>query len=114
MVPLPPYEFFRLWEVPREGFSERAFEVFQEAGADFHTCNDYGISSLPLLASTDVDRQYASRETAISEVVQRFKFLMDLGLDPMAEDAHQRTSLDVAAACGSEHVLKLFKREPVE
>lgn len=114
MVPLPPFEFFRPWEAPSEGFSERAFEVFQEAGADFLTCDDYGISSLHLLASTDVARQYASREAAISEVVQRFKFLMDLGLDPMAEDAQQRTSLDVAAACGSEHVLKLFKREPVE
>lgn len=114
MVPLPPFEFFRPWEAPSEGFSERAFEVFQEAGADFFTCNDYGISSLHLLASTDFVRQYASRDTAISEIVQRFKFLMDLGLDPMAEDAQQRTSLDVAAACGNEHVLKLFKREPVE
>lgn len=39
---------------------------------------------------------YAGRATW--NVVQRFKFLMVLGLDPMAEDARRRTSLDVAAA----------------
>ncbi|KAJ5198176.1 uncharacterized protein N7498_007293 [Penicillium cinerascens] len=45
-------------------------------------------------------------------LVQRFQFLMDMGLDPMLEDTQQRTSLDIAAACGNEHILKLFKQNP--
>ena len=32
----------------------------------------------------------------------------------MAEDGSQRTSLDVAAACDGEHILKLFERKPME
>jgi ankyrin repeat protein len=36
---------------------------------------------------------------------------MGLGVDPMLEDTQQRTSLDHAAACGNEHILKLFKQK---
>jgi hypothetical protein len=51
---------------------------------------------------------------AMKTLSGRFTFLMQLGLDPMAEDAQLRTSLDVAAACGSEHILKIFERKPME
>jgi hypothetical protein len=51
---------------------------------------------------------------AYVEIVELFKMLMAKGLDPMVEDARQRTSLDVAAAFGSEHNLKLFERKPME
>ena len=53
-------------------------------------------------------------EAPTANLVSWFKFLMDMGLDPMLEDAQQRTSLDVAAACSHEHILKLFKPKPME
>lgn len=36
---------------------------------------------------------------------------MDMVLDPRAEDRKQRTPLDVAAPCGNEGILALFRRD---
>jgi hypothetical protein len=61
-----------------------------------------------------VNQRLGRNDAAASEIVERFKVLMKMGLDPMAEDSRQRTSLDIAAACGGEHILKLFERKPME
>ncbi|KAJ6103909.1 ankyrin 2-3/unc44 [Penicillium sp. IBT 16267x] len=91
------------------------FDVFKDAGADLFVSNDEGTTLLHLLAArqpnTSGPRNPQKDRDAI---VGRFKYLMELGLDPMAEDAQQRTSLDIAAAYGSEHIIKLFKRETME
>jgi hypothetical protein len=54
------------------------------------------------------------RKKKPSNMRYKIKILMSMGLDPMAEGMQQRTSLDVAAACGSEHILKLFERKPMD
>ncbi|OJJ78555.1 uncharacterized protein ASPGLDRAFT_182453 [Aspergillus glaucus CBS 516.65] len=94
-------------------FNDPVFKFFREAGADFFARNNAQSSLLHLLAAIKVDTIFGSKSTPLV-IVERFKCLMDLGLDPMAEDARQRTSLDVAAACGSEHIQKLFERKPME
>ncbi|GLI72424.1 hypothetical protein PoHVEF18_000600 [Penicillium ochrochloron] len=91
---------------------------FKGRGADFRTLNDARTSLLHVVAGRKIskDRFFRKEElkAAMENHVKWFKFLMDMGLDPMLEDAQQRTSLDVAAACGNEHILKLFKQKPME
>ena len=94
--------------------TEPILEFFRDAGADFFTRENAGSSLLQILASTKIAIGFYAKEES-EGIVPRFIFLMNLGLDPMAEDLQQRTSLDVAAAaCGSEHILKLFKQNPME
>ena len=97
-----------------EEFEDPCFRVFQSVGADFFAVNNAGSSLLHILAGKKVNRRFVRNKGAGSEIVQRFKVLMKMGLDPMAEDSRQRTSLDIAAACGREHILKLFERKPME
>ncbi|KAJ5771941.1 ankyrin repeat-containing protein [Penicillium odoratum] len=90
---------------------------FKEAGADFFARNHAGSSLLHVLAGRKLggrifghnEKQY---ELPIENLVNWFKFLVGMNLDPMLEDARQRTCLDVAAACGNEHILKLFQQTP--
>jgi hypothetical protein len=55
-----------------------------------------------------------SDDIPTQEVVKLFKVLMDLGIHAMTKNAQQRICLDFAAACGSEHTLRLFARNPME
>ncbi|KAJ5738435.1 hypothetical protein N7493_001590, partial [Penicillium malachiteum] len=91
---------------------------FEELGSDFFTTNNSGASLLHVVAGRKVGNGSHFREdelkAPIENLVQWFKYLMDIGLDTMLEDAQQRTSLDVAAACGNEHILKLFKEKNTE
>ncbi|KAJ5693978.1 hypothetical protein N7536_004390 [Penicillium majusculum] len=95
-----------------DNLTEAMFNFFDEAGAGFFAQNNAGSSLLHLLASKKVSRQFPAKSS--HNVVRRFQILMDRGLDPLAEDARQRTSLDVAAVCGSDHIMKLFARKPME
>ncbi|KAJ5385402.1 hypothetical protein N7517_003313 [Penicillium concentricum] len=95
-----------------DDLTETVFDLLQEAGADFFTQNNDGSSLLHLLASKKEGAGYGNEYPY--NVVRRFKILMGRGLDPMMEDSRQRTSLDVAAVCGSEHIMKLFARKPME
>lgn len=91
------------------------FDFFKNAGADFFINNDEGTTLLHLLATRQPNTWKPSNSRSDrNAIVGCFKYLMGLGLDPMAEDAQQRTSLDFAAASGSEHIIKLFKREQME
>ncbi|KAJ5208065.1 hypothetical protein N7449_002444 [Penicillium cf. viridicatum] len=92
--------------------TEAIFDLFDKAGADFFAQNNAGSTLLHLLASKKVSDWRAAKSS--HNVVRRFQILMDRGLDPLAEDARQRTSLDVAAVCGSDHIMKLFARKPME
>lgn len=94
--------------------NDPVFKFFREAGADFFARNHAKSSLLHLLAAIKVNTRFDQRRSILLVIVERFKHLMALGLDPMAEDARQRTSLDVAAACGSEHIQKLFQWKPME
>ncbi|CAI7632375.1 unnamed protein product [Penicillium pancosmium] len=91
--------------------TEPCFDFFRENGADFFARNKGGSSLLHLLASFECASWV--REVLSSIIVGRFKALMSLGLDPMVEDLQQRTSLDIAAACGNEAILKLFEQKPL-
>jgi ankyrin repeat protein len=97
-----------------EEFEDSCFRIFKNAGADFFAVNNAGSSLLHILAGKKVNLRLGRNDAAASEIVERFKVLMKMGLDPMAEDSRQRTSLDIAAACGGEHILKLFERKPME
>ncbi|GAM41921.1 hypothetical protein TCE0_042f15429 [Talaromyces pinophilus] len=91
---------------------------FQQIGADFFARNYAGASLLHVLAGRklDISRFHSEAETTVpvKNVVDWFEFLTGMGLDPMLEDTQQRTCLDVAAACGNEHILKLFQQKTGE
>jgi ankyrin repeat protein len=38
-----------------------------------------------------------------------FEFMLEKGLDPLAEDGRSRSSLDFAAACEQKEILELFQ-----
>ncbi|KAJ5535052.1 hypothetical protein N7527_001306 [Penicillium freii] len=95
-----------------DDFTDAIFNLFDEAGADFFAHNNAGSTLLHLLASKQLSDWRPAKSA--HNVVRRFQILMDRGLDPLAEDAGQRTSLDVAAVCGSDHIMKLFARKPME
>lgn len=106
--------YFSPWneERPNPEHEEPIFNFFQQAGADFFAQSKQGSTLLHVLASLTNSDPHSQAGTS-QKVVKRFKLLMSWGLDPMVEDMRQRTSLDIAAACGNEPVLKLFKREPL-
>ncbi|KAJ5468748.1 hypothetical protein N7475_006500 [Penicillium sp. IBT 31633x] len=109
---VPPSSYEHTVDEEEDNHTETVFDFFEERGADFFARNDSGSSLLHLLASKKENNSHGPQIP--HNVVRRFKILMSRGLDPMAEDARQRTSLDVAAACGSEHILKLFARGSME
>lgn len=97
-----------------EDFIDPVLKFFHEEGADFFALNNGQSSLLHLLAAIEVDNVFCKATSVSLGILAQFKYLMNLGLDPMAEDARQRTSLDVAAACGNDHIQKLFERKPME
>ncbi|KAJ5162768.1 uncharacterized protein N7500_004598 [Penicillium coprophilum] len=110
-VKLPTSSWTERFE-KEDDLTETVFDFFEEAGADFLAQNNVGSSLLHLLASKKEYDDYS--DTYPYNVVRRFKILMGRGLDPMLEDVHERTSLDVAAVHGSEHIMKLFARKPMD
>ncbi|KAJ5671312.1 hypothetical protein N7507_000439 [Penicillium longicatenatum] len=91
----------------------------KEAGADVFAINNRsGSSLLHILAGRTLGHPVhgvsAEERVLAKNIVNCFKFLTNMGLDPMREDAQQRTCLDIAAACGNEHILKLFQETPAE
>lgn len=79
------------------GISEAgALGMLAGLGADFTARDVKGRGLLHFAAGGDVGR---------------FRELVGVGLDVMAEDGAQRTAVDVAAACGNREVLKLFEKD---
>ncbi|CAG9983012.1 unnamed protein product [Clonostachys byssicola] len=73
-----------------------ALPLLLKLGADLTVANNKGQGLLHAAATGDVDR---------------FKELMDAGVDAMMEDEAQRTALDIAAASDNQEVLALFERK---
>lgn len=94
------------------------FAYFLKSGADVFARSNDGSTLLHVIAGIRLELlpalQYRYNPGGGHVGMRRFKRLMDMGLDPMAEDKRQRTSVDVAAACENELILKLFKRQPME
>lgn len=100
-----PYNFH--WaEAIREDIT-----VFQDAGVDFLVRNNDMATLLHIAAKKAYKKTCPNAARFKEDRVDRFKFLMEQGCDPLAEDINQRTALDVAAACGNEDILKIFKRD---
>jgi ankyrin repeat protein len=85
--------------------------LFKKAGADFQARNNAGQSLLHLVAAATTGSTRVRRNRIAKLTTNRFQALLDMGLDPMLEDNQQRTSLDIAAACRNEDILKLFERK---
>ena len=108
-----------MWSYSGESSSDNdSLILLQDLGADFHARNDAGMSMLHVVAGRKVRDTVGVREWEIKDnkenLVSWFRFVMSLGVDPMLEDAQQRTSLDHAAAHGNEHILKLFKQKDAQ
>ncbi|KAF4629093.1 hypothetical protein G7Y89_g9055 [Cudoniella acicularis] len=86
------------------------FPPFKAAGADVFVVNNKGEGLLHVVAKRVYGNLIERRRNA-KDVVDAFKFLIEMGLDPQMEDLGQRTALDVAAACGNTGILDLFKRD---
>ena len=84
--------------------------LFTWAGADLFARNNAGKTLLHLVAAKQDYDEFSNDQNSALRRVEMFKYFMELGLDPMAEDGQQRTSLDIAAACGNVGILKLFER----
>jgi ankyrin repeat protein len=83
--------------------------LFTDAGADIFTRNNAGETLLHLAAK----RSYGSVTEAhmqAPEILDSFKYLLELGLDPLIEDCQERTAIDVADASGNKAIVKLFRR----
>ncbi|KAJ5366647.1 hypothetical protein N7541_000588 [Penicillium brevicompactum] len=93
----------------------KSLRFLKDLGSDFFARNNAGMSLLHVVAGRKIENAHFSRlndsKEPIENLVQWFEFLRATGLDPMLEDSQQRTSLDFAAACGNEHILKLFKHK---
>ncbi|MCJ1401947.1 hypothetical protein MMC11_005164, partial [Xylographa trunciseda] len=88
---------------------ERQLAFLTDNGADLQVRNFKGETLLHITAKRIYGNDGDARRNA-QDIVNTFKNLVRLGLDPMLEDNDQRTALDVAAACGNEGILALFKR----
>ncbi|KAL2800461.1 ankyrin repeat-containing domain protein [Aspergillus keveii] len=92
-------------------------QIFQNLGADIFATNNAGETLLHVLARapTDVHKRipfpWGLYRTDGEKVVECFKYLLGLGLDPSWEDRGSRTAMDVAAAYGNRGILGLFQKK---
>ncbi len=87
-----------------EAREEAALKILADAGADFFAVNHAGETLLHTVALT-------ANAVRTEGMVERFRWLLDRGLDPLAEDANHRTCLDVAAMRKNQHILELYGRD---
>ncbi|KAI9710146.1 MAG: hypothetical protein M1820_002948 [Bogoriella megaspora] len=96
------------------GPSETEWEEFLafllEEGADLYARNGSGENLLHILAQHRAALRMKWDRTDVT-VVDRFKHLLAMGLDPMIEDSKQRSAIDVASAYGNDGIVKLFERK---
>lgn len=95
-----------------------ALQIFLKAGANLQMRSNHGETLLHLVAAQRWPQKRAGRwtlgESQQADMLQTFKALMERGLDPRAEDAKGRSSIDIAVACGNTFLLKLFGPEDRE
>jgi ankyrin repeat protein len=80
------------------------WELFERSGTDW-SATSKSLKTLLHVVAADVNEKLASRRPA------RFRFLMDKGLDAMAEDEKHQTALDIAAAVEANDILEMFKNK---
>jgi ankyrin repeat protein len=106
------------------------FKKFLDLGVDINTRNYAGETALfnglcsswfddmPLFLDAGGDLTVRSKKgQGLLHIVARngkaetFKWLMEKGLDPLAEDGEQRSAVDVAHASKNKEILDIFRRE---
>jgi hypothetical protein len=88
-----------------------AIEVFLSLGADIKATDNHGRTLLHVTADRQPDYEYYGRVNWGEEIVDTFKKLMELGLDPRAEDKEMRTPIDVAVARDWKGIVQLFSED---
>ncbi|EGR51086.1 uncharacterized protein TRIREDRAFT_104180 [Trichoderma reesei QM6a] len=81
---------------PDRPSGEHTTALLEKLGGDFLARDARGRGLLHVAAGGDVER---------------FRELMELGLDVMAEDNAQQTAIDAAAACGNRDILEIFEKK---
>lgn len=106
--PLHLLPFATLW---KPDYTERVTDPLNfliEHGVDVQAITNDGSTILHILA------RQAKTGTATGERAERpaqvFKRLVQLGCDPLTEDAVGRSALDMAAECGGKSILELYQR----
>ncbi|KAF4635790.1 hypothetical protein G7Y89_g2312 [Cudoniella acicularis] len=102
----PVFKYYEEMASPMERDCHSAnISAFKDA--DLFARNDAGETLLHICAKwpSDISKQHQK------EAIDSFKFLMAKGLNLMIEDQNQRTALDMAAACGHNDILAMFKRD---
>ncbi|KAI9150126.1 Solute carrier family 40 member 1 [Paramyrothecium foliicola] len=87
-----------------------ALEFLKKAGADFFARSPTGETLLHVVARFErlrCSEAFLERERAM---VACFRWLLEQGLDPLAEDDQSRACLDIAAVKGNKDILKIFER----
>ncbi|TPX18342.1 uncharacterized protein E0L32_011753 [Thyridium curvatum] len=84
---------------------EHFAKLFPESsGLDVFAVNKAGETALHVVAAREGNGRGEEHDKVL------FKALMAKGLDPLKEDIHGRSALDVASACEKEDVLSIFGR----
>ncbi|KAH0491001.1 hypothetical protein TgHK011_002447 [Trichoderma gracile] len=86
----------RYFAEPDRPSGEHTTALLVKLGGNFSARDERGRGLLHVAAGGDVER---------------FRELMDLGLDVMAEDHAQQTAIDAAAACGNREILEIFEKK---
>ena len=87
-----------------------ALEFLDELGADSTVVNNAGETLLHLVGDTngpwmDDDE---TKERSTVQMVARYRWALERGADPIAEDRQGRTCLDLAAVKGNQALLDLY------
>ena len=112
----PVYSFFRHGRVRLNGKSMRfpgpierpVYELFTKFGIDWQVINKRGQNLLHIVASAPSITDPLFYQKLHSSPSEKFKTLLELGLDAALEDETGRTPLDVAADLGHKEILELF------
>ncbi|KAH6723841.1 ankyrin repeat-containing domain protein [Leptodontidium sp. MPI-SDFR-AT-0119] len=95
--------------ISSSGFCMDNLQMFERKGADLMVRDKMGRGLLHAIVK--IGNILVKKDGVEVMEVGIFRHLMGKGLDPMMEDAEQRSSLDVEMASGSVGILEIFKRE---
>lgn len=88
----------------------KVFSLFANAGADVFVRNNQGETLLHVTAK----RRYKTERIEWDQrmdMLETFQDLMELGLDPRADDGRMRTAIDIAVASGHQFIVDLFREK---
>ena len=85
-----------------------ALSVFTNADVNIHARNDANQTVLHIVAKRNYKAEWVWGWQK-TDMIECFKDLMALGLDPRAEDNQQRSAIDIAVAAGNNFITELFQ-----